>query len=274
MFASLFAFHRIVRMRRKALEFSSAVFLISITLGPIFLFGWLLFFTNTFTVSAMTIVDARPKTEEHIRAIAKIMLGKNIVFLQTDSLTGTLERDIPQIQNVYIVRKLPGTLKIIIQEKTPALVLLSGSFYYFVDADGIAYEEASLDNLPGIVLPVVKNTDPNGTVTLGAPAVDKLLVAFIEEVQKKIPDITHAQVVEMKIPSLAAREVHFLLDRNWKILMDTTRSASAQLDVLRRLLEQRITTEEQQTLDYIDLRIQNRVYYKQKGPVLARPDRD
>lgn len=249
-------------IRRQLLEWSSLVFLILITIGPVLLFAWLLFFTNTFAVSAITVVDARPNTEQQIRTLTDSMRGENVLFLQTDGLTSKLMREVPQLKNIHIVRKLPGTLKIIVQEKTPALLLLSGTSYYFVDAAGIAYEAASLDTLPGIVLPVVKNTDTEGSVTLGAPAVDAAFVSFIDEVQKKMPNISQAQVVEMKIPSLAAREVHFLLDRNWSILMDTTRPASVQLEVLERLLEHTVTQEEQQTLQYIDLRIPNRVYYK------------
>lgn len=249
-------------LRRQLVEWSSVAFLACITLGPILLFVWLLFFTQTFAISTITVVDARPGTEEQIRTIAQKAQNKNILFLATDSLAGSLSRDIPQLQNIHIVRKLPGTLKIIVQEKTPVLLLLSNGSYYFVDARGIAYETASLDSLPGIVLPVVKNTDSDARVTLGAPAIDESFVAFISAVQKKMPDIAHAQVVEMKIPSLAAREVHFFLDRNWNILMDTTRPASIQLEVLERLLEHTVTQDEQQTLQYIDLRIPNRVYYK------------
>lgn len=262
---------RALGLRHQLLEWSSVFFLLCITLGPILLFSWLLLFTKTFAVSAITIVDARPGTEQQIRSIADVTKGENIVFLQTESIALQLARDIPQIKNVHVVRKLPGTLKIIIQEKTPLLLLLSNNSYYFVDADGIAYETVSLDTLPGIILPVVKNSDIKGTVTLGAPAVAESFVAFIAEVQKKIPDIAHAQVAEMKIPSLAAREVHFLLDRNWNILMDTTRPASAQLDVLARLLEHTVTPEEQQTLQYIDLRIPNRVYYKTNSLTTTSP---
>lgn len=253
---------RALGLRHQLLEWSSVFFLICITLGPVLFFSWLLLFTKTFTVSAITVVDAQIGTEEQIRLIVHETIGESIVFLQTERIAGRLTRDIPQIKNVHIVRKLPGTLKIIVQEKTPVLLLLSNTSYYFVDAEGIAYKTASLDNLPGTILPVVKSSDRQGSVTLGAPAVAESFVAFITEVQKKIPDIAHAQVVEMTIPSLAAREVHFVLDRNWNILMDTTRPASAQLNVLQRLLEQTINQEEEQTLQYIDLRIPNRVYYK------------
>jgi cell division protein FtsQ len=252
-------------LRRQLIEWSSLGFLVLITVGPVVMLLWLLLFTQTFAVSAITIVDARPQTEEKIRSVADSLKGKNILFLETSVLAQRMLRDIPQIKNVHIVRKIPGTVKIIIQEKTPVLLLVSGGSYYFVDSAGIAYEAASLDSLPGVVLPTVKNSDLESTVTLGAPAVDESFVTFIEEVQKKIPDIAHAQVVEMNIPSLAAREVHFLLDRNWRILMDTTRPASGQLDVLKRLLEHTVSQEEQQTLQYIDLRIANRVYYKTKG---------
>lgn len=253
---------RHIGLRRQILEWSSALFLGCITIGPVALFTWLLFFTQTFAVSAITVVDAQTGTQEQVRTLADTMRGKSILFLQTEILSGRLLRDVPQIKNVHIVRKLPGTLKIIIQEKTPVLLLLSKGSYYYVDATGIAYAVASLDSLPGVVLPVVKNSDTNATVTLGALAVEESFVSFIDEVQTKIPDIAKAQVVAMNIPSLAAREVHFFLDRNWNILMDTTRPASAQLDVLQRLLEHTVSAEEQQTLQYIDLRIPNRVYYK------------
>ncbi len=250
------------QVQRKVIEWSSIAFLALLIIAPLCILGWLLFFTHTFAVSAITVVDAKPNTQESVRALSQDSTGKNILFISTEQLEQKILHDVPQVRDVHILRKLPGTLKIIVQEKKPALLLVSGGSHYFVDAEGIAYENASLDVLPGVVLPTVKNSDSLAEVTLGTNAVDASFVNFMMEVQAKLPEITHAQIAEMRIPSLATREVHFLLDRNWKILMDTTRSAEDQLDILGRLLEDTITTEEQQTLQYIDLRIANRVYYK------------
>lgn len=250
------------QVQRNVLEWSSVAFLAVLILGPICILGWLLFATDTFAVSAITVVDAKPNTDAAIRTISESSKGKNILFIPTEIIEQQILHDVPQVRDVHILRKIPGTLKIIVQEKKPALLLVSGGSYYFVDAEGIAYENASLDVLPGVVLSTVKNSDSKATVTLGTNAVEAAFVRFIEEAQKKLPEITHAQIAEMRIPSLATREVHFLLDRNWTIRMDTTREAEEQLDILSRLLEDTISPEEQQTLQYIDLRIPNRVYYK------------
>lgn len=253
---------RLKLLTRKFLEWSSLGFLIFLFVAPLCMLAWLIFFTKTFSVVAVTIVDAKQNTQTDIRNIAEKYVGENILFLQTDQIQQQILRDVPQVRDVHIVRKLLGTMKIIVQEKTPALLLVSNGSYYFVDEEGIAYANASLDLLPGVVLPTVKTADADANVTLGARAVDASFVDFITEIQTELPDIAHAQIVEMSIPSLAAREVHFFLDRNWKIMMDTTRNAKGQLSILSRLLTSTVPEEEQQTLTYIDLRIPNRVYYK------------
>ncbi len=248
--------------QRKLLEWSSVGFLIFLFVAPVCILAWLIFFTKTFSVVSVTTVDTNQNTESDIRAITDKHQGKNILFIQTDQIEQQILREVPQVRDVHILRKLPGTLKIIVQEKDPALLLISNGSYYFVDAQGIAYANASLDLLPGVVLPTVKTADASAQVIIGARAVDASFVDFIAEVQEDLPDIVHGQIGEIHIPSLAAREVHFFLDRNWKIMMDTTRSAASQLTILSQLLASSVPAEEQQTLQYIDLRIPNRVYYK------------
>lgn len=250
------------QVQKNIIEWSSVAFLAVLIIFPLCMLGWLFFFTKTFAVSAITAVDAKPHTLEKIRSIAENTMGENIFFIPTDQIEQKILLEVPQIRDVHIIRKMPGTLKVIVQEKQPALLLISGGSYYFVDIGGIAYEQASLDMLPGVVLPTVKNSDTEATVILGTSAVEAQFVTFITEALKKLPEITGAQIAEMKIPSLATREVHFLLDKNWKILMDTTRTLQEQLDILKRLLADTISKEEMQVLQYIDLRIPNRVYYK------------
>lgn len=251
-------------MLRKLMDWSSVAFLALLIIVPVIMFIWLLFFTKTFSISSVTIVDAKQNTEPEVRAIVEKSIGENILFAQTKPIEREILKKVTQIKDAHIIRKLPGTIKVVIQEKTPVLLLLSGGTYYFLDNQGIAYEEASLDSLPGIVLPVLKNSDQNTHVTLGTRAVDNQFILFITETLKKLPSTASAQVVEIQIPSLETREAHFLLDKNWTLLMDTTRSADDQLDILKRLLEHTVTAQELQTLQYIDLRIPNRVYYKSR----------
>ncbi len=256
---------RLVQWRRRIVEWFSMVLLLALIVVPLVILAWLVFYTDTFVVRAITIVDARDHTARAARRLTEPDLGKNILLIQTSGIEQRLLSQIPQIRDVHIIRTLPGTLKIIVQEKTPALLLLSNTKYYFVDTDGVAYEEARLDTLPGTVLPIVKNNDEQAKATLGQRAVDRVFVEFVLEAQEKTPDISGAQVAEIRIPSLAAREVHFRFTNNWLVRFDTTRSLSTQLQVLRRLLDHTIPEKERNQLEYIDLRIPNRVYYKTSG---------
>lgn len=259
-----FNFHRSrwIYFRHQLIEWLSIILLVLLITVPTGLFGWFLFFTDTFTVRVVTVVDARPHTTQEVRSLTEEALNENILFVRVPAMEQRLLTTIPQIRDVYIVRKLPGTLKIIVQEKTPALLLLSQGKYHFVDAQGIVYEEARLDTLPGTVLPIVKNNDASSAISLGAPAVEQTFVEFVTTSQETLPAIAGAEIAEMRIPSLAAREVHIRFDNNWTIRFDTTRPLDAQLQVLRQLLASSIAEEDKARLEYIDLRIPNRVYYK------------
>ncbi|MFH1353806.1 MAG: cell division protein FtsQ/DivIB [bacterium] len=252
---------------RRVLPWLSVALLAAMVAVPLALFVWLFLFTEVFTVQAITVVDAKDYTTKAAREIIEqtiddLPLNRNIFFVPIQAIEAEIVAALPQVRTVYVTRKLPGTIKAIVQEKTPELLLLSNSKYYFVDGDGVPYEEARLETLPGIVLPTVKNNDQKSQVTLGAAAVDVSFVAFLKKVQESLPECTGSQVAEIRIPSLAAREVHFTLNNNWRVLLDVTRSAEQQLSVLQRLLKETISEEEKQTLEYIDLRIPNRVYYK------------
>lgn len=249
------------------LPWLSVVLLILLILAPIFLFGWFLFYTDVFAIKAVTIVDARPHTEEATRNIVKKALEGlppygSIFFINTDDLKMNIESALAQVRTLQVTRSLPSTIKIIVQEKQPSLLLVSNGSYYFVDDQGIPYEEAHLDTLPGIVLPTVHNADDKAKVTIGVAVVAPEFVDFVEYVQQHLPEYINAQVARIQIPSLAAREVHFVMDTNWELKLDVTRDKEQQLNILKRLVTEMISEDELETLDYIDLRIPNRVYYK------------
>ncbi len=245
----------------------SVVFLVALLLIPVAWFIWFIFFTDTFTVRAITVLDAREHTAQAVQTILQEKVGSNMFWLQTPVLEQKILLSVPQVRDVRIVRTLPDTLKVVVQEKQPVLLLLSQKKYYFIDSDGIAYEEARLETLPGTVLPIVKNNDEGGELTLGNPVVDQRFIGFVQYVQQRLPEIVGAQVVETRIPSLAAREVHFHLDNNWEIRLDITREAAGQIAILKKLLETTIPEDKKSQIEYIDLRIPQRVYYKLKGTI-------
>lgn len=235
--------------------------------GPLVFFGWLVFGTETFVVQAITVVDARPHITEAVRQVVdhELLAGgrrPTIFFVRTDRLERLLREQFPSLRTVRVQRELPGVIKVVVQEKTPALLLLTNGAYYFVDDQGVAYERAELSLLPGVVLPTVKNKDPGGVVALGKPVVEPIFVTFVTDVQAALPQRIKAEVAEIAIPSLAAREVTFHMNNNWLLRFDSTAPAQRQLSILEQVLQSTLSDEEKKHLEYIDLRIPNRVYYR------------
>jgi cell division septal protein FtsQ len=259
----------------RALPWLSLVLVVCVVAISFGLFGWFLFRAQTFTIQAITILDARDHTAAAAREIvakhvAGVPLNRAIFFAPVPAMETAIARELAQVQTVHITRQLPGTIKVVIQEKQPALRLFSAGKYYLIDAQGIPYEEARLETLPSQVLPVVKNNDQGSTVRLGVPAVAPTFVEFVQHMQQELPKAAGAEIAEIRIPSLAAHEVYFILVNNWELKFDVKRPAAGQLTVLNKILETTIPPEKQAGLEYIDLRIPERVYYKTQETT-ARP---
>ncbi len=257
------------RAWRASAPWLSVVLLVALIVVPVGLFLWMVFSTDLFRVQALAILDGREHTTiEAERLINEelnhVPMQRTIFFVDPEVLENRLLRELPQLRTVHIERKLPATLRVVLQEKTPVLLLLSNGSYYFVDEAGVPYEKAELHNLPGVVLPTVKNADQTATVELGGSAVAPEFVAFLQHIMEHLEDTISAKVAEIRIPSLAAREVHVILDTNWVIKFDVTRDPAGQLAILGRIVKEMLPPEEQGRLEYIDLRIPNRVYYKTK----------
>ena len=238
-----------------------------LVVASVSLFVRFFFFTDMFSVQQITIIDAKPQTEAAVQtaaeqAIARLPWRNNIFFLQADLLAAKLASELPQVKSVLVKRILPSTVKISVQEKQPAMLLLSRGSYYFVDDQGILFQKADLLNLPGLVLPTVKNLSEETEATIGLPAVSSQFVNFVKISSNNISEALEAEVVEIQMPSLAAREVYFMLSNNWEVKFDITRDPKAQIDLLQRVVDEMLSESEKQTLEYIDLRIPRRVYYK------------
>lgn len=260
---------------KRFMPWLSVIMLAVLVLGPLGLFIWLFTSTNTFVVQAVTVVDARAHTEEAIKSfineeLATSKFSDNIFLVPTEALEFRLKQNLPQLRTVRITRQLPGTIKIIAQEKQASLLFLSGGKYYLVDENGEAYEEARLEILPETVLPVVKNSS-NKEIQLGVSTVTPDLVKLLQELHEELPEITGAEVAEVRIPAVAARELEFKMTNNWDLLFDAQRTAGSQLSILRRVLNEIIGEQEQANLEYIDLRIPQKIYYKLTATAVGTP---
>jgi cell division protein FtsQ len=85
---------------------------------------------NYFALQTATITGCSRLSEEHIREIAGLAPGVNVLSLSMDKMRADLARE-PWVDSVVVKRVLPGSIVVEVKEKSPSyLVQYQGTLYY------------------------------------------------------------------------------------------------------------------------------------------------
>jgi cell division protein FtsQ len=102
-------------------------------------------------------LEGRARLEESdVLRAAGVSIGTNVFELAPEDVRARLERH-PWIASAEVERRLPGTFRLRIVERTPSLVLSLGPSLYLVDESGSVFKEVA----PGdpVDLPIVSGID-------------------------------------------------------------------------------------------------------------------
>ncbi len=114
--------------RAVSMAFISAV-LLAVSIGLLAGYRWLTTI-NYFALQHVTITGCSRLSEEHVRQVAGIGPGVNILSLSMDRMRADLQRE-PWIDSVTVKRVLPGSIMVDVKEKAPSyLVQYQGTLYY------------------------------------------------------------------------------------------------------------------------------------------------
>jgi cell division protein FtsQ len=90
-----------------------------------------------FSLQNVTIAGCSRLSEEHIREMAGLTPGINVLSLSLDRMRAELGRE-PWVDSVSVRRVLPGSISVEVKEKTPSyLVQYQGTLYYADEAGRI-----------------------------------------------------------------------------------------------------------------------------------------
>ncbi len=90
-------------------------------------------------------------TREEVLAAARLSLGSNVLAVDLDRTARLVER-LPWVARATVTRQLPDTVRVVVEERTPAALVAAGGLY-LASADGTLFKRAE----PGdpVDLPVV-----------------------------------------------------------------------------------------------------------------------
>ncbi len=224
---------------------------------------YLICFYSPFQIKEVEISGNQKVSTDNVRNSAEINLPKKILFFNSKSiflinLKGIEENllgNFPQINKVDFDRDFPSKLIILVEEREPVAILEKGEDNFFLDQEGIIFEKVSEKDS----WLIIKNPGLDWDVKLGETVVEKEKLSQILEIQSELKElkieISSAEIVNQQRANVRTLE-------GWEIYFNLKDNVSQQILNLNLVLKEKISPEERENLEYVDLRFGNQIYYK------------
>jgi len=246
--------------RRKAIIFLWGLFLILVL-------AYVLLLSPIFKIKEIKISGNRAIGNEEIRNSLDrfisekflIFFDKNNMFLATTSkLKEIIFKDFPRILLLKINKNIfEKTINLEIVERKEAGIFCRGECYY-IDKDGVIFEKAPQTS--GTLILAIKDNSAR-EVEIGKNALDKEFIGALINLREDLLNQLGLKVLDFILESEAVKDLRVNTNEGWYILFDRSRDLKSQLQALILVLEEKIKSG-RKNLEYVDLRIENRVYYK------------
>lgn len=262
--------YRAQKRRKFVLKTSAVLFiLVLIAVGTVYL----LFFSKLLDVRTVAINGAETIEETDLNSavgdwlstkIWKVPRRNNLVFLSADNLVKYLESKFPKLASVSVSKKLPHNLEITVSERKPIGVWClsvqgqsSPDCFYF-DKDAVAYAMAG--NSSGFLLATISD-QRNREITLGSLVTTGQWFENILSARDLLTKIG-IDITGISIPAGSFDEFDAKTIDGWQIMFSNQTDISSQINSLAIFLKDKITPNQRAKLQYVDLRIQDRIYFK------------
>jgi cell division septal protein FtsQ len=198
------------------------------------------------------------------------MVSKNnFVFFSSRRMEDNLKNSFRKIKKVTIDKKFPNKITVNIEERNLILTLCSRGECYFIDENGYSYEKVDFNSEEVKQNKIIKLIDESGKEIGGRNYV--LLpkyVEFITKIAKEIKDGASVEILdEYRTESRISEEVIAQTNKGWDIYLNSKIPIDKSVQTLKTLLNRQIMLRDLNDLEYIDLRSENKVFYRMKGGV-------
>ena len=100
-------------------------------------------------------------------------------------------------------------------------------------------------------------------ISLGQFVFDSSYIKYVLDARRKITELAGIEVEnELWTPAIISDDVRLRTSEGWAIYLNEKTDLGQEVEILKIVLEKEISQIQRQDLEYIDLRINNKVYYK------------
>ena len=261
------------KRRRRQIAFLVIFVVLAVTAGSIYA----LFFSSWFTIKEIKVSGNNELNHEEIRSLAENHINQNylfgliqpysnILFAGSEVIEHSLKDRYPLIETANVNKNLLNkNLYIELREREGIGVYCkgnpsidSGQACFYFDRNNVLFKEAP--HFSGNLFLVVED-GRNRDFKLGHSFDDAELLDKIFETKRILDEL---RIVEYQNFLLPENSFDFWIKtkEDWHIYLDKETDIPSQLVALKKFMEEKLSPDRRQTLQYIDLRINNRIYYK------------
>lgn len=219
------------------------------------LLTYLVFFSESIYLTGWQAVGNHLVSDKEIEAVLfkDGFKAVNLFFVPEARLRRKLKNELLQIKEVKFRKNFwRKELILVIEEHGTSIVWQTNNQRFLINYEGIIYDQAPAE-IPLVIVEDLKNVP----VELGQRIVTREFVEFVTSVVANLPRKTNLTVERVVVPETTF-EIEVYTSSSLKLIFDTTRPVDIQLGNLAQVLKQ----VGERPLQYVDLRIEDRVYYK------------
>jgi cell division septal protein FtsQ len=245
-----------------------------------------LFFSSLLQIKSVIVDDLADLNSQDIIVTANDIMQQryfntwnksNLILLNTGEIKKALLEKFKKIESVEITKKFPDQLLISIKERESSLVFCSGDACFVIDRDGRAYAPANFQfpELGEQNLMILRDLSQKN-ISMNNIAIDENVINFMGNIKNKFNnDLSLDIKQEWSTPALISGDLRLETAEGWKIYLNLDISADKEIEMLKTTLNNSIDKTKRADLDYIDLRLDNKVYYKLKtAPIVDEENKD
>jgi len=261
-----------LREKRKRRKRKIAFLIVSSLIVSAVFITYALFFSGWFSIKQTHISGNKEISEEAVRnSVDEYIQGyyllntvrpfSNILFASSEKIEHSLREKFPAIEKINVKKNLfSKNLTIEINEREPAGIWCKDSddkCFYF-DNSGVMFKAAS--KFSGEVILIIEDARIRD-FSLSDEFDDKELLEKIDLTKSVLDELKFIGYSNFFLPQNSF-EFWIKTKEGWYVYLDKETDISTQLVALKKFLEEKISANRRQALQYIDLRVNNRIYYK------------
>jgi cell division protein FtsQ len=204
---------------------------------------WAAFWSPLLDVRAVEVLGGRHTTSRHIAAAADLE-GDNLLLLSTAEVARRVA-SLPWVRRAQVERMLPGTVRVRVRERRPAVVLAARGRHWTLDPRGrVLMAGRARPGLPELLGTAAERVRP-GQVVASAAARDAL------EAYRSLPRRLRATVVALFAPTV--ERISFSFESGPLVRFGAAERLEAKRSVLRAVLQR--VRQEGLSAGYVDVRV-------------------